>query len=77
MATATMKTDSHSARSFLTLNDGRAPGAETSASKLQHDLEFVLASPNGMLISANHVGHAVHESDPSLVAGLIKQVFNH
>jgi pimeloyl-ACP methyl ester carboxylesterase len=43
---------------------------------IQHDLELVLPSPNGILVTAN-VGHAVHEHDPVLVAHAIQHVLDH
>jgi pimeloyl-ACP methyl ester carboxylesterase len=44
---------------------------------IQKDLELALAAPNGMLVTANHVGHAVHQRDPELVIGLIHHVLRH
>jgi pimeloyl-ACP methyl ester carboxylesterase len=44
---------------------------------IQSELEWVLTTPNGILVTANHVGHHVHKDDPSLVARLIKHVLDH
>ena len=47
--------------------------------RLQIDraLDMALAAPNGMLITANHVGHGVQNADPTLVANVIKHVLDH
>jgi hypothetical protein len=55
---------------------GRMSGASGAITRLgiHHDLELVLSSPGGVLVTANHVGHAVHEHDPGLVGGLVQHV---
>jgi len=44
---------------------------------VQRDLEMVLSSPNGLLITADHVGHAVQNDDPALVVNVIRHVIDH
>jgi pimeloyl-ACP methyl ester carboxylesterase len=45
--------------------------------QIQQTLELVLSVPNGILVTASHVGHAVHASDPLLVANLVAHVMSH
>jgi pimeloyl-ACP methyl ester carboxylesterase len=58
---------------------GRLKGNGGAVVRLQieHELEWVLTTPNGILVIANHVGHWVHRDDPALVARLIKHVLDH
>jgi pimeloyl-ACP methyl ester carboxylesterase len=41
---------------------------------IKHQQEWVLSSPQGMLVVARHVGHIVHRDDPDLVLRLVTQV---
>ena len=55
----------------------RGDGGPVTRLMIQRDLEMVLASPSGMLITADHVGHAVQNDDPALVATLVRHVIDH
>ena len=55
----------------------RGDGGPVTRLMIQRDLEMVLASPSGMLITADHVGHAVQNDDPALVAALVRHVMDH
>lgn len=58
---------------------GRLKGNGGAVARLQieHELEWVLTTPNGILVTANHVGHWVHRDDSALVARLVKHVLDH
>lgn len=45
--------------------------------QVQRAQELVLSLPNSVFVTANHVGHAVHERDPALVANLVQHVLAH
>lgn len=57
---------------------GRMEGSSGLITRLmiEHALNLVLASPNSMLITADHVGHAVQNDDPALVTMMIKHVLD-
>jgi pimeloyl-ACP methyl ester carboxylesterase len=44
--------------------------------QIRHEQEWALSSPNGLLLIANHVGHAVHQDDPALVMQVIRHVLS-
>ena len=56
------------------------PPAEMAAAlvrlQIRHEQEWALSSPNGLLVVANHIGHAVHHDDPALVMQVIRHVFS-
>jgi pimeloyl-ACP methyl ester carboxylesterase len=55
---------------------GRLQGNARPVVRLQIDraLDLALSAPNGMLVTANHVRHAVQDDDPGLVATVIKHI---
>jgi pimeloyl-ACP methyl ester carboxylesterase len=58
---------------------GRMRGTSGAITRLQiqKTLDLVLSAPNGLFVTASHVGHAVHASDPALVASLVQHVLSH
>jgi pimeloyl-ACP methyl ester carboxylesterase len=56
------------------------PPAEMAAGlvrlQIRHEQEWALSSPNGLLVVANHIGHAVHQDDPALVMQVIRHVLS-
>jgi pimeloyl-ACP methyl ester carboxylesterase len=56
--------------------NGATPEMTTSLLRLaiQHQQEWALSTPRGMLVVAGHVGHFVHRDDPDLVLRLIRHV---
>jgi len=42
--------------------------------QMKHQAEWALASPKGLFIAADHVGHMVHRDDPALVVRMIEHV---
>lgn len=58
-------------------NRMRGSNGAVTRQGIQRDLELVLSLPNSLLVTANHVGHAVHERDPALVARLVEHVLRH
>jgi hypothetical protein len=44
--------------------------------QIRHEQEWALSSPNGLLVVANHIGHAVHQDDPALVMQVIRHVLS-
>jgi pimeloyl-ACP methyl ester carboxylesterase len=44
--------------------------------QIRHELEWALSSPNGLLVVANYIGHAVHQDDPDLVMQVIRHVLS-
>jgi pimeloyl-ACP methyl ester carboxylesterase len=45
--------------------------------QIQRAQQLALSLPDSILVTANHVGHAVHERDPALVARLVHHVLTH
>lgn len=45
--------------------------------QIKHQSEWALTAPKGLLIVADHVGHAVHNDDPALVVRAVKHVVEH
>ena len=58
---------------------GRMRGDSGAITRLiiHRDLDLALSAPNGMLITANHVGHFVQKDDPALTVKLIAHVLEH
>lgn len=58
---------------------GRMRGDSGAITRLiiQPDLDLALSAPNGILITANHVGHFVQKDDPALTVKLIAHVLEH
>ena len=54
------------------------PPAEIAAGlvrlQIRHEQEWALSAPNGLLVVANHTGHAVHQDDPALVIQVIRHI---
>jgi len=85
-----MTTDGQQARSLPSLPSisiavvvatpsGRMRGVSGAITRLQiqRTLDLVLSVPDGLLVTASHVGHDVHASDPVLVTRLVEHVLNH
>jgi pimeloyl-ACP methyl ester carboxylesterase len=55
----------------------RGNGGAVVRLEIERELEWILAVPNSIYVTANHVGHWVHRDDPTLVARLVKHVLDH
>jgi pimeloyl-ACP methyl ester carboxylesterase len=52
----------------------QGPGGVMVRLQMKHQAEWALASPKGLFIAADHVGHMVHRDDPALVVRMIEHV---